>query len=175
MHLGRTTLPERVLAEEEHEASPVLVHRAPVTLHQPRTLDDIGQLDLLVACKLRESDFRQLLVDCGRDLLREYLVVLIFAEAAIQVRSISLLRYASRLTLEEKYQQLALPAVERMVSPRRYRTHSYPAQDSRPETPLRCNTSKSCGEQQGFAVQEHFFLTRCSGLETGDGKPGAAR
>lgn len=62
-------LAQGVLAEEQHEASPILIQRTAVLLHQPNAFDDVGQLNLFVPRKLRKADLGEALVDGDSNLL----------------------------------------------------------------------------------------------------------
>ena len=83
--LVRPALAQRVLPEEEHEPGAVLVQRAALLLDQPDALDDVDQLDLLVARQLRDADARELLVDLGGGLLVERRVPLVVRHAPGEV------------------------------------------------------------------------------------------
>jgi len=63
MDLVGAALAQGVLPEEEHEASRVFVHGAPLGLYQPDTLDDVDELDLLVPRQLWQRYLGQLLAD----------------------------------------------------------------------------------------------------------------
>lgn len=66
-----------VLAEEQHEPGPVLVHGAALPLDDARALHNVDELDLLVRRELRERYALQLLADGRRYGLREHVVVLL--------------------------------------------------------------------------------------------------
>jgi hypothetical protein len=78
---------QRMLAEEEHEAGAVLVERAPLLLDQAHALDNIDQLDLLVARQLRDVDAREPLVNLARDLLGKRALVFVVERAVLEVLS----------------------------------------------------------------------------------------
>lgn len=101
MHLGGTSLPQRILAEEEHETRTALIHRAPLTLDQRYTLNDVRELNLFMACELWDANFGKLLVDCNCRLLGKDFVLCLIADITIQVRSVGLVRCAPWLSLSK--------------------------------------------------------------------------
>lgn len=74
-----------MLAEEDHETRPVLIHRAPLTFNERCAFYDVGKLYLFVAGELRNANLGQLFIDGRCRLFREGAVLLLLIKVAVEV------------------------------------------------------------------------------------------